>query len=154
MGYLVDTSVVAAWVRQQLSPEAIVAQVGNRDVALSAITAAELLRAVHSAGSAQRRWRRQAFVESLLTTLPVLPLDSGVARTYSRLIADLSAVGASIRSHELMIAATALTHGLALATCSPERFEQIDGLELTEWSASPSVSPRPSEASEQSFPAG
>ena len=68
---------------------------------LSAITASELLHGVHRADGAVRRGRREAFVETILTYLPVLPFTLDIARVHARLWADLQAQGEMIGSHDL-----------------------------------------------------
>ena len=133
MRYLVDTTVIAAWLRGQILAERVVATAGDAQVALSVITASELLNAVHWEDGAQRRWQRQAFVESLIKALPLLPIDAAIARTRARLVADLARASVVVRESDLLLAATALTYGLAIATHRPQRFRHFDGLEVTAW---------------------
>jgi predicted nucleic acid-binding protein len=79
-----------------------------RDVALSAVTASELLHGLYRARTAAQRHRRQAFVEGLLAQLPVIPFDLTVARVHASLWADLSQRGVVIGERDLMIGATAI----------------------------------------------
>lgn len=82
----------------------------DRVVAISAITASELLHGVHGvyrANTAQRRHRRQVRVEAVLASLTIAPFDLGVARVHARIWADLMASGTPIGAHDFIIGATA-----------------------------------------------
>ena len=89
MGYLIDTSVFIAWERGQLDLSKVVASRADAEVTLCAITASELLHGVHRADSAQRRGRREAFVEAIVGSVRVLAVDLEVSRTHARIWADL-----------------------------------------------------------------
>jgi predicted nucleic acid-binding protein len=98
---------------------------------MAAITASELLHGYHRAANAGIRARRAAFVESLLELIPVLPFGLTEARRHAELWAELVRRGTVIGAHDLMIAATALAHGDALATLNRREFSQVQGLRLT-----------------------
>ena len=111
MAILVDTSVIVELERAERPHEQLVERIGDADVAISAITASDLLHGVHRADSAVRRARRERFVEALLSALPVLPFDLEAARVHSRIWADLRQQGESVGAHDLIIAATAISCG-------------------------------------------
>lgn len=133
MGYLIDTSVFVAWERAEVDRLDLTERAGDESVALSVITASELLHGVERADSAQRRAARARFVEAILDTLPVLPIDLEVSRTHARLWADQRARGVMIGAHDLLIAATALHHGLTVATHNLRDFERVEGLRIERW---------------------
>lgn len=85
----------------------------------------------HRANSAERRHRRNQWVERILDAIPVIPFDLEVARVHSRLWADLVARGEVIGAHDLLVAATALDHDLDLATFD-DHFGRIEGLRIVE----------------------
>lgn len=107
----------------------IEALLGDEQRAISAITVSELLHGVHRARGA-RRARRRAFVEHVLSGLDPLPITEPVARVHAEVWADLSRRGAAIGAHDLWIGATALAHGLALATRNARDFARIPGLRV------------------------
>jgi predicted nucleic acid-binding protein len=72
-------------------------------------------------------------VESVLSALPVLPVTLEVARLHSQLWADLERRGEIIGAHDLLIAATALTHDLAVVTGNHRHFGKVAGLKITIW---------------------
>ena len=96
--------------------------------AISSVTAAELLVGVDRANSPQLREQRVRIVERVLSDLPVLPYDLPVARIHARLWAQLAMAGTIIGDRDLMIAATALTHGYDVLTHNVRHFARVPGL--------------------------
>ena len=96
MATLIDSSVLIAAERGDLSLDAFTARYAEEDVAISAVTASELLHGVHRAKTAGQRHRRQAFVEGLLAQLPVIAFDLTVARVHASLWADLAKRGVAV----------------------------------------------------------
>jgi tRNA(fMet)-specific endonuclease VapC len=121
---LIDTSVLIEVERGTLSLEPL----ASEGVAISVISVSELLHGVHRAAQASRRIRRQAVVEQMLGAIEQIPVDSEVARVHAGIWAGLEALGEVIDAHDLWIAATALTHGLELATTNGRHFERVPGL--------------------------
>ncbi len=116
MAQLIDTSVFIALERQQLDLDVLARLFPDEPIALAAITASELLAGVHYADTEERRQRRQAFVERILFTLPVIPFDLPAGRIYAQLLVDLRKSGQTVGAHDLQIAATALSGGFEVAT--------------------------------------
>lgn len=128
---ILDTSVLIAAERQTIRFEAFLEELGDEPVAMAAITASELLHGCHRATDAGTRARRSAFVDSVLDIIPVLPFGLPEARRHAGLWADLALQGAMIGPHDLLIAATALARGEALATLNHREFGRVPGLRLT-----------------------
>ncbi len=99
------------------------------DVYISAITVSELLVGVRYADSDARKARRSAFVESILSKIPVLSFNAEEARAHAGLFATLTRQGQMIGAHDLIIAATAIVHNCALLTENIKEFERVPGLE-------------------------
>ena len=93
------------------------------------ITVSELLHGVDRARGA-RRARRRAFVEHLLARLEAVPINEPVARVHAEIWAQLAGRGATIGSHDLWIAATALAHGFGVATQNDREFGRVPGLRV------------------------
>lgn len=102
---------------------------GKEDRAISVITVSELLHGAVRADGA-RRTRRLAFVEHLLAGIEALPVTETVARIHAGVWASLAGGGRVIGAHDLWIAATALTHGMGVATRNAADFERIPGLRV------------------------
>ena len=90
----------------------------------------ELLHGVHRAVGA-RRARRRAFVEHVLGGFEPIPVTEPVARVHAEIWADLAGRGETIGAHDLWIVATALTHGLGVATLNGADFGRVPGLRVS-----------------------
>lgn len=134
MGVLIDASILIDQERGRVNLEKRVAGREEEAFYLSVITASELLHGVHRAGDPGRRARRSAFVEGILGTLPILPIEMATARMHARLWADMAAEGRSIGPHDLWIAAACLAHGLDLVTSNLREFRRVPGLRVEDWS--------------------
>lgn len=99
------------------------------EVGISAITASELLHGVHRAAP-ERRTRRDAFVELVLTAFPPLPFDLLTARAHARLWAALAATGTDVGAHDRVVAATAIAAGWRVGTANIRHFDRIPGLDV------------------------
>lgn len=75
-------------------------------------------------------------VEQLLDTLAVLPLDPPADEHYADIRATLERAGTPIGSHDLFIAAHALSRGLTLVTHNTREFARVPGLRVEDWLAS------------------
>ena len=133
MGALIDSSVLIAAERGALDLAGILDEHRETEFALSAMTASELLDGVHRARGEARRGRREAFVEALLSSLPVISFDLVAARVHARLWAKLAAKGIAIGQHDLVIAATAVSRGMDVATRDVRSFPKIPGLGILRW---------------------
>ena len=130
MDLLIDTSVLVSLERDDPGIATPMSRFGDDSVAIASITASELLHGVHRADSARRRGERERFVEAVLAAVAVLPFDLEVARVHARLWADLRRAGTPIGAHDLIIAATALTHDLTVVTGDERHFGRIEGLRV------------------------
>lgn len=86
------------------------------ELAVSVITAGELELGVLRAKDTDTRARRLATLAQVRAAYPLLPVDSEVASCFARIAAAELEAGRHIRRHDAWIAATALRHGVAVAT--------------------------------------
>ena len=108
----------------------------SADVFISVMTVSELLMGVHRADSEDRRQRRSAFVEAILAGVSVLDFTVAVARCHARLHAELARQGHLIGAHDMIVAATAVHHGLSLLTDNTDEFSRVPGLNVIGFGAS------------------
>src|SRR5260370_40010999 len=94
MALLIDSSVLIAEERGERALEVLLSKAPDEDLAIAAITAAELLHGVHRADRAHRP-AREAYVEHVLDTIPVIAFGTLAARAYARLSAELTTAVAS-----------------------------------------------------------
>ncbi len=98
------------------------------DVAMSAISAAELLVGVELATGKIKMARQSAVVE-ILDTIPVLSYDIKVARTHAELLSSVRKAGRPRGAHDLIIAATAKASGRTIVTADVSGFVGLPGVE-------------------------
>jgi tRNA(fMet)-specific endonuclease VapC len=125
---LIDTDLLIDAERRVGTPATETA-LGDEERAISVITVSELLHGVHRATGA-RRARRSAFVEHLLAGVRAVPITEPVARVHAEIWAQLAEHGQVIGAHDLWIAATALAHGLGVATGNAQEFGRVPGLRV------------------------
>lgn len=101
------------------------------EVAVSAITMAELAAGPHATADPAERARRQDRLQRAEATFEPLPVDADVARAYGRVYAAVAASGRKARGQravDLLIAATAIAAGLPLYTRNPNDFLGLSDL--------------------------
>lgn len=101
------------------------------EVAISAITMAELAAGPHATGEPEERARRQDRLQRAEAVFDPLPFDADAARAYGRVFAAVAAAGRKARGAravDLLIAATALAGGLPLYTRNGEDFRALGDL--------------------------
>ncbi len=99
------------------------------DVAIAAITAAELLVGVELADDL-RRAAREAFVREVLDAIPVEDYDVEVARAHASLLAHTRRSGRPCGAHDLIIAATAVARDRAVVSADARAFNELPGVSL------------------------
>jgi len=121
---LIDTSVVIDLGR--LDPADL-----PTEIAVSAVTLAELAAGPHATDDPDERARRQDRLQRTEATFESLPMDESVARAYGRVYAAVAGAGRKARGRrafDLLIGATALAAELPLYTRNPSDFQGLDGL--------------------------
>jgi predicted nucleic acid-binding protein len=103
---------------------------GEADVAISAISLAELHFGVLVARTAEVRAERLRRLGLIEKTFDALPVDDAVAREYGRLAAAVAQAGRQPRARvaDLLIAATARTHAAELWTRNGDDFIGLEPL--------------------------
>jgi hypothetical protein len=101
------------------------------DIAVSAITLAELAAGPHATTDVDERARRQDRLQRTEAIFDPLPFDVEAARAYGRIYAAVATTGRKVRGAravDLLIAATACALGLPLFTRNPDDFKALDKL--------------------------
>jgi predicted nucleic acid-binding protein len=102
------------------------------ELAITAITLAELAAGPLATNDPDERARRQDRLQRTEATFQALPFDVAAARAYGRVYASVIAAGRKPRSRQvdLLIAATALAADLPLYTRNPDDFAHLTGLRV------------------------
>ena len=130
---LIDTDTLSAVMKQR--PEALtrarsyLAHHGR--FTLSVITRYEILRGLKAAGATAKE---AAFAQFCGANL-VLPITDAIILRAADVYADLHRRGLLIGDADILIAATALEHGLVLVTNNTDHFSRISELQLQNWLA-------------------
>ncbi|MDQ3171673.1 MAG: PIN domain-containing protein [Acidobacteriota bacterium] len=130
-GVLIDTSVLIAIERGALDLTAVASD-PHEPLAMSAVTAHELLRGAARLPPGVRRARSERWLETLLGSVPVIEYDLDIARVHAALWAEMSASGHTLGEHDQMIAATAISLGYDLAT-RDAAFDTVPDLAVRRW---------------------
>ena len=119
---LLDTSVVLDL--ERLDPEGL-----PIEIALSALTLAELAAGPHVASDAKERGVRQDRLQRAEAAFDALPFDAAAARGYGRVysaVVSTSRKARGARAVDLLIAATAAAAALPLYTRNVDDFRGLD----------------------------
>lgn len=101
------------------------------ELAVSAISVAELAAGPHATHDAAERARRQERLQLVEATFDPLPFDAAAARSYGRIFATVHAGGRKARGRravDLLIAANAAALNLPLYTRNPDDFAGLEGI--------------------------
>ncbi|HKP54650.1 MAG TPA: type II toxin-antitoxin system VapC family toxin [Chloroflexia bacterium] len=101
----------------------------NGQLQFSLISRFEILRGLKAKGA---RFQLVVF-ERFCRKHQVLPITDEIIVQASDIYADLRRHGAIIGDADILIAATALVHGMALATNNERHFSRINDLQIQNW---------------------
>lgn len=125
MTYLVDANVVSEptkpapdakvvhWLREQ-----------ERELAVDPIILGEIRFGIHLLPAGRRRHRLENWFNQGVARLLCLPFDLACGLRWARLLADLRAAGRAMPIRDSLIAATALVHGLVVASRNEQDFKK------------------------------
>ena len=122
---ILDTTVLVTADREGTQLDDLLAD--EDDVAIAAITAAELLVGVHLADDAHRAGRI-AFVDDVLSTIPIEDYDLPAARAHAELLAHVRRTGRPRGAHDLVIAATASATRRIVLSADTGAFADLPGV--------------------------
>ncbi|MGH2365989.1 MAG: type II toxin-antitoxin system VapC family toxin [Chloroflexota bacterium] len=127
MRYLVDTDWVAEYLKGRERAVQLLTSLARDGLAISLITFGEIYEGIYFGHDPQAHER--GFRE-FLRVVQVLPLNRSVMQRFSRVRGELRRHGQLIGDFDLLIAATALHHGLSVITNDQRHFSRVDGLRL------------------------
>jgi len=105
------------------------ASLPDEEFIVAAITVAELWHGAERATGAHRT-KRRLFLQRILATFEVVPYGKHTAFEHARLWAELESCGQMIGSYDMILAATAVQQGHAVATFNLRHFSAVKGLKV------------------------
>jgi len=134
VNYLVDTCVISEVVRKRPAPEVVswLAAQDEDHLFMSVLSLGELHEGIARLADSRRRRTLEAWVEGDLQrrfTGRIIPVDPGIAARWGRISGAAERAGRVIPVIDGLLAATALEHGLTLATRDTSHMEPT-GVEL------------------------
>jgi tRNA(fMet)-specific endonuclease VapC len=131
MAVIVDADVIISGERGVFDLPSWLESQADQGCRIAAITMAELWHGLERA-TATYKPRREAYLRMIVERLPVLPYTEATALEHASIWAKLESSGNMIGYYDLIVAATALEHGSAVATFNKRHFQVIPGLRLVE----------------------
>lgn len=131
MAVILDADVIIAGERGTLDLQNWLTSHSDEEFEIAAVTVAELWHGVERA-MGRRRTAREQFLRVMLRSMPIIPYTEHTAFEHARLWAALESSGTMIGHYDLIVGATALERGSAIATFNTRHFTQIRGLKVLE----------------------
>jgi predicted nucleic acid-binding protein len=126
---VVDTSVVIEAAAGRIDVDTLPERIWITTITLGELSAGPL-----TASTVEQRAARQAVLQAVESQFAgsTLPYDEAAARAYGRVVADVRGAGRQSRRRtaDLMIAAIALSRGVAVYTTNEDDFAGISGLRV------------------------
>lgn len=138
MNFLLDTNVVSEAMRKQPNARVLnwIAGQIEESLFISAITVGELRRGSLALGDGKKRKALLRWIENGIKVEfagRILPVDSAVMERWADLEVSTMKAGRRLPVMDSLLAATALAHGLTLATRNIPDFEAADVTLLDPW---------------------
>jgi tRNA(fMet)-specific endonuclease VapC len=134
LGLILDSSVIIAAERKRQTIEQLLTSIGQTfgeiEIAISAVTLAELVHGVARANTPEIRMARRAFIDELKKHVPVHPITDSTAEIAGQISGEQAARGITLPADDLLIGASAIEQGYAVATLNTRHFQRIPGLQV------------------------
>jgi tRNA(fMet)-specific endonuclease VapC len=134
LGLILDSSVIIAAERKRQTVELLLMSVGQAfgevEIAISAVTLAELVHGVARANTPEIRHSRRSFIDELKKHVPVHPVTDSTAEIAGQISGEQAAKGIRLPADDLLIGASAIEQGYAVTTLNTRHFQLIPGLQV------------------------
>jgi len=135
--YLIDTDWIADYLGGKQTAVDLLESLRGDGLAISLVTFGEIYDGVYHGRDPVAAERN--FV-ALLGRISVIDLNQEITKRFARIRGELRATGQIIGDTDILIAATAIGHGLSLVTRNRRHYDRIPGLTLYELPSTPPVS--------------
>lgn len=125
MTYLVDANVLSEPTKLAPNPRVIEwLSAHEEDFVVDSIILGELCIGILALPLGRKRMQLERWFAELVKTIDCLPWDAAVGQRWARLVVELKRKGQPLPVLDGMIAATALAHGLTVATRNARDFKK------------------------------
>ncbi len=134
LGLILDSSVIIAAERKRQTVEQLLTSVGQAfgevEIAISAVTLAELVHGVARANTPEVRLTRRTLIDELKKHAPVHPVTDSTTEIARQISGEQAAKGITLPADDLLIGASAIKQGYGVATLNTRHFGNIPGLQV------------------------
>lgn len=102
------------------------------EIAICSVTVAEFVHGVYRANTPEIRQRRRDFIDELKRHVPVHAVTDETGEIVGQISGEQEAQGVRIPFADLVIGASALEQGYAVATLNLRHFRKVPGLPVVE----------------------
>jgi tRNA(fMet)-specific endonuclease VapC len=127
MTYLIDTDQIVSFLSGRAETHSLLTHLWSDGLAISLISYGETYEGIYYGRESRKH---ELTFQTFLRGVDVLPLNRRIMRRFARLRGDLRARGLAVADADLLIASTAIEHGLTLVTSNLRHFQRIPGLSL------------------------
>lgn len=133
MKYLLDTCVITDFIKKDFGTRSNIKRIFPDKLALSIITVFEIKYGIELIKETKKGIFVEEMTNELITQINLLYIDEVVAIEAAKIRAELKKEGCIIGPYDILIAATARAHDLAIVTSNEKEFERVSGLKLENW---------------------
>jgi len=131
MRYFLDTNICIYALKNKFPRiKEIIETLSPLDIAIPSMVKAELF---YGALKSAKKNKVISSLEKFLSPFEIIPFGDKEIMTYARIRANLEKDGNIIGPNDLIIAATALSHGATLVTHNKNEFERVEDLVIEDW---------------------
>jgi tRNA(fMet)-specific endonuclease VapC len=134
MRYLLDTDILSLYARAHDAVSESLTQQTLDSLAVSSLTLMEIEFGFAKNPASRRKFGTRIF--DLIAEITVMPFAEVEARSTAIIRAELERTGQTIGKYDVLIAGTALAHGLVMVTANTREFSRVTGLRVEDWSFS------------------
>jgi tRNA(fMet)-specific endonuclease VapC len=134
MRYLLDTDIISLYAREHDAVSERLTQQTLDSLAVSSLTLMEIEFGFAKNPASRRKFGTRVF--DLIAEITVMPFAALEAKSTAIIRAELESTGQIIGKYDVLIAATALTHGFVMVTANTREYSRVMGLRFEDWSIS------------------
>lgn len=128
--YLLDTNTLIYFFKGMGNVAEILLAKSPKDISIPSIALYELGVGIAKSNSPKKRKKQ---LESLISSIVVLPFASKEAEIAAMIRAELENIGTPMGPYDTLIAGIALSSNATLVTHNTKEFSRVEGLTLEDW---------------------